>query len=69
MPNIIMPREKYDPFYRKLKEMKKKNEITLNQVGIKLRGGRASVTGGSFSILQNVACRETRKNGYVVPYS
>ena len=48
---------------------KKKNEITLNQVGIKLREGRASVTGGSFSVLQNVACRETRKNGYVVPYS
>ena len=41
---------------------------SINQAYIKPREGRASVTGGSFSVLQNVACQETRKIGYVIPY-
>ena len=27
MNNIVMPREKYDPLYRKLKEMEKKKAL------------------------------------------
>jgi hypothetical protein len=47
----------------------KDNLKLINRADIKPRGGRASAIGGSFSVLQNVACRETRKNCYVIPYS
>ena len=33
MPNIIMPREKWDPLYRKEKELRKKKALETGKVG------------------------------------